>query len=197
MLDEAAIANMSAALLGDDSRLINLDEDSVLARTFKEAWQPCRLAVLRVHPWNFALKRVALPSRVLANDETIFPWAYAFPLPAEMLRLHDVVSPDLASEEWSRESRDILSMSEGPLIVRGVFDQPVTALWDHLFTDAFAAYLAFVGADRITGDRARRSDMWAHYQSALKRARSVDGRENPPIPASYEASSWVTARYGA
>lgn len=197
MQDEAAIANMAAVLLGADNRLIDLEEDSVMARSFKESWASVRLATLRAHPWNFAMKRWSLPSRVLAGDETIHPWLYAFPMPPECLRLHEIVSPVFSAGQWSLEGQDILAMETGPLIIRGVRDVPETGLWDVLFEAAFAAHLAYWNADRITGDRARRDDCSAAYAIALRNARSTDGRENPPIPASYEGSSWVTARYGA
>jgi hypothetical protein len=64
--------------------------------------------------------------------------------------------------------------------------------WDDLFVEAFAAHLAFQIADRITGDRGRKSDCWGEYRKRVKDAAGVDAKEDPPENA-YE-SSWVTAR---
>lgn len=196
MADYVTIANLAASKLGEDDRLTAPDENTHLGRSVAAVWTEIRQAVLREHPWNFALKRWSLPSRVLDPAECIEPWTYAYRIPDGMLRLHEIISPCLATEDWQREGRDILSDSEGPLVVRGVRDMPDTWQWDALFVEAFAFRLAFQIADRITGDRERKADAWAGWQQALRKAKSADGRENPPIPASYEQSTWATARFG-
>ena len=120
-----------------------------------------------------------------------YPWQASFPLPAECLRLIEVINmPRL--DDYQLEGRAILANSAGPLYIRFIADVTEPALWDDLFVEAFACRLAFQIADRITGDRGRKSDAWGAYREALSQAKRVDARENPQIVQ--EEPSWVTAR---
>jgi hypothetical protein len=191
-----SIANLAAQKLGEDDRLTDPDDNTLLGRSVAAVWNEMRRAVLREHPWNCAMKRWQLASRVVTAPETILPWLYAFPLPEDLLRLHEVIEPVWPRDAWQLEGNDILAMEPGPLLIRGVRDLTETGQFDDLLVEAFAFRLAFQIADRITGDRQRRADMWDGYRTALMRAKIVDGRENPPIPSSFEDSTWVLARFG-
>lgn len=215
MADYVSVGNLIAQKLGEDIRLTARTDASHFAVTLDAAWDAQRLIVLRDHPWNCAMKRWSLASRVLEPGETIAPWGYAFPLPPELLRLHEVleignsaandgyglgsfsVAPTGSgvSGDWQREQQDILSDGAGPLIIRGNRDVPNVNEWADDLVEAIACRTAFQICLAITGDRSLKNDLWSEYLTAKRDAKSVDGRENPPIPATYDDSSWLTARY--
>lgn len=189
MASFVTIANLAASKLGEDDQMASPDDDTHLARSVRAVWDQERRAALRDHPWNFAIRRDRLAaSASIVSD----PFAFAYPLPADCVRLLDVAG-------WSRDSyqlegRAVLADSAGPVAVRYVADVTEPALWDDLFVEAFACRLAYQVADRITGDRGRKSDAWGGYQDALAQAKRVDARENPGVQ--WEPTGWELARFG-
>jgi hypothetical protein len=123
---------------------------------------------------------------------TPYPFANRFPVPADLVRLVELLGPAEIVESYKFESLTILANTDGPVFISYVRDVVDVGLWDDLFVDAFSARLGFEIADALTGDRGRKSDCWAEYQRLIKDAAGVDAKEDPPIEA-YE-SSWVTAR---
>lgn len=192
MADYVTIANLALSKIGEDDQIRDPDQDSHAARTVRAVWDQIRRAVLRAHPWNFALKRFECAARTGAVPH---PWENAFPLPSDCVRLIEVLDPASVRDTYELEGRELLADTAGPVFIRYVSDITETALWDDLFVEAFACRLAFQIADRITGDRGRKDDCWQAYRFALREAKGTDARENPPIP--FPDSSWVTARYGA
>lgn len=190
MADYVTIANLALSLIGEDDQLRDPDQDSPAAATVRAVWAPVRRAVLRDHPWNFALARAALTA--VEGVET-YPWEAAFQLPTDCLRLVEVCDPAACRDTFSVEGGKILADTDEALRILYLRDVVETGDWDDLFVQAFAARLAFQIADRITGDRGRKDDAWRAYRAALSSAKSVDAKENPPVVP--EESDWVSARY--
>jgi hypothetical protein len=111
-------------------------------------------------------------------------------VPADFLRLVEVLDPAEIRETYKFERKAILADTDGPVFIRYVADVEEVGDWDDLFVQAFAARLAFQIADRITGDRGRKADCWAEYKAAIADAGGVDAKEDPPVEP-YD-SSWVT-----
>lgn len=191
MSDYVTVANSALSLIGEDDQIRDPSQDSHAARTVRAAWDIVRQAVLRDHPWNFAMLRAELAAK--ADPGVIYPWQSFFPLPDGCLRLIEVLDPACARDTFSNENGGILADTAGPLYIRYLGDVPEVGHWDALFVAAFAARLAFQIADRITADRGRKADAWNAYQAALQKAVGVDAKENPPVVP--EESDWVTARY--
>lgn len=190
MASFVTIANLAASKLGEDDQLASADDDTHLGRSVRAVWELVRRTALRDHPWNFAIRRARLSASATL---VATPYGYAFPLPADCVRLLDVAG--WARECYQLEGRAILADSAGPLPVRYVADIAEPALWDDSFVEAFACRLAFQVADRITGDRGRKSDALASYEDALAQAKRVDARENPGV--AWEPTGWELARgYG-
>src|SRR4051812_21577752 len=91
------VANLAAVRIGTEARVTALDDNSSLARTLAAVWDIERRAAIRDGAFNFAKRRWALAARVLAAGETIYPWSYAYPLPAACLRFLEALNlPDQA-----------------------------------------------------------------------------------------------------
>lgn len=184
------IANLAASKIGEDDQLTAPDDDTHLGRSVAAVWSIVRQATLRDHPWNFAVKRVAI-----AADAKAAPvgFQYAYPLPADCLRLVGLIDHP-TSRNFELEGRAILFDATGPLRIRYIVDVEEPAYWDSDFTEAFACRLAYAIADRITGDSGRKSEAWNAYTLALRQAKKSDALENPgPVEAS---SPWEEARFG-
>lgn len=188
MADFVTIANLAASSIGEDDQMRSPDDNTHLSRSVRAVWDLERRAALRDHSWNFAMRRAELPAQALPRPP--IGWGFSFKLPADCVRLVEVFG-------WSRSSYHleggcILADAQGPVRIRFIADVTEPALWDDLFVRAFAARIGHAIADRITGDRGRRSDAWQAYQEALSQAKRVDARENPQVR--WEATDWEAAR---
>lgn len=193
MASETEIANLAAARIGTASRITSLDDNRTLARTLKAVWAIERQATLRDGSWNFSSKREALAA-LAAPGEVIYPWAYAYRMPAESLRLREVL--DLAPGERYELAADgrILIDRAGPLYVRFSIDVPEMAKWDASAAEAFALRLAWRIGRKIAGSMFDQQACWAEYRDALGRAGFVDASENPGVEQA--ESGWIEARMG-
>lgn len=196
MADYVTVANLALSKLGEDDQLRDPDQDSHAARSVRAVWDPMRRAVFRKGKFNCSMTRAELAAQAPASlgYRSPYPFANRFPVPADFLRLVEVLDPADVRESYKFERKAILADTAGPVFIRYVADIVEVGDWDDLFVQAFAARLAFQIADRITGDRGRKADCWAEYKAAIGDAAGVDAKEDPPEEA-YD-SSWVTARFG-
>lgn len=195
MADRVTISNLVAGKLGEPRKIVDPGDDTKIAKAIARVWDVTRDLALRAHPWNFAMKRATLPAAAALPD---WGWAYAFPLPADFIRLDlDALEPASLryGEMFQVEGGNLLCDALGPIYIRYVARIEETGRWDAAFVEYFANLLAWQIADDITGDLARKDRLERAAERALSAAKGVDGRENPPEAA--EDSSWVTARYGS
>lgn len=187
MASAVDIANLALVTLGEEEGLITLSQDTRAARAILAVFDLLRDAVLRAHPWNFAMTREALPA--LANAP-VFGYAYAYQLPADWVRF---IEPQ-DYEPFAIEGGMVLTDCPPPLHIRYVRRVTDTGLFDALFVQALAARIAAQVAQRLTGsDSIRRTAMDA-YTAAITEAKGVDGRENPPDDPLED--DWLLAREG-
>jgi hypothetical protein len=191
MSDYVSIANLAASKIGEDDQLRAPDQDSHLGRTVAAVWNTVRRAAIRDHTWNFATRRAGLAAEALA--EIPYPWAYSYPLPAQSIRLVEILNPSI-EKDYQLEGRSVLCNTAGPLYVRYLIDIEETALWDDLFVAAFASRLAWQIGPRIAGSGYDKAAGWQAYKVDLNAAKRVDAVENPPVEM--EAGDWETSRLG-
>lgn len=190
MSSETEVANLAAARIGTETRILSLDDDRTIARTLKAVWAIERRATLRDGSFNFATTREALPA---LSGTVPYPYSKAYQLPATCLRLLEVLNSP-GRDSYQLEGGKILCDAGAPLYIRFITDVPEAALWDDAFAEAFASRLAWKCGRRIAGSDFDTQGAWSEYQTAIGRAKSVDAKENPPLDQ--EESSWVTARFG-
>ena len=190
MTSYVQIANLAAELIGTDARLTSPDDDRVLARNVKAVWDLQRRSTLREGSWNFATKRDALPA---LNEVVAFPYSNAFRMPADNLRLLEVLN-ETARQGYEIEGGKILTNTVGPLYIKYIADITEPGQWDDAFADAFAKRIAATIGKRIAGSTYDIDRGWRLYKEAIGTAKSTDARENPPM--AQEESSWIEARFG-
>jgi hypothetical protein len=89
MPSDIDICNLALARLGDSATVASIapPEGSVQAEHCARFYPLARNALLEMHPWGFATRRVR-PARLEAAPPG---WAYAFALPSDSLRVIDVI----------------------------------------------------------------------------------------------------------
>lgn len=168
------------------------------SRSIDRAWDAVRRAVLRGNgkhqpKWNFALRYVEATARVVTEETPLpFGWTAGFAMPADFVRLAELVDCD-GADRWMFAGGELLTRGAGPARFWYVADADDVATWDASFVQTFAARLAFEIADAIAGDTGRRKDCWAEFEAGLAAAAKVDAVENPPVESIED--DWIEARY--
>jgi hypothetical protein len=167
-----------------------LTENTKSGRLCALHYEPSRDAVLRAHPWNFAVKRVDLASE---DDEPPFEYTYQFPLPSDFLKM--VRTEDESAnyvDDYRIEGGKLLSNSDTVAIeyIARISD---VALFDPLFVDLLAQRLAAELAISFTDTQSMAQGFWQVYNQKLAEARGVDAQEG--VPRNIEADAWVMARF--
>lgn len=184
------VYNLAATRMGSVTRVSSPDDDRHVARTIRAVFDMQRRAAIRDGAWNFATRRAELaaeynPARV------IYPWTHAFPMPAEDLRLVEVIG--CSREDYEYLDGVICANSAGPLYVRHLVDVEEPANWDEGFAHSFGLRLACVCGRTVGGSAFDLDQCWSEYRQSLAVAKRVDARENPG--PGQDESDWITARF--
>jgi len=166
-------------------------KSAVLCRTL---FEPARDAVLRDHPWSFAIKRQLMASSTATN---LTRWLYSYVEPSDPYCLRPLVLLDaqdfyneMTGYPYQEESRIIYTdlYAAGLKYIARITD---VSQWDDNFVDAIAWRLAADLLKPIEGSSA--VDLWMMYERALMIAKGNNdlGAQEPPLPP----SSWVDSRF--
>lgn len=164
------ICNQALMLLGDKT-IADFNEDSAAAKLCSTLYPLARDAVLRLHPWNCAVKRVKLTPKSQTPE---YGYANAFTLPPNLLRLLSIDG----LTDYKVEGREILSDSSS-ISVRYIYRNENVNEYDSLLVEAMSGYLAYKLAYPITKSSTVREEMKAIFGDLLKLAKSVDAQEEP------------------
>ncbi len=192
MASDVGIVNNALHKLGV-SRITAFTDTSKQGLVANETFADFRDALLRAHPWNFALERVALVADAAAPAWG-FDAAYTLPeTPNHCLRVLFVEGQNETSGNWTVEGRKILTSLSTPINIRYVKRVTDANLMDAAFRDALSQRLAMEWATTLTHDPTIQADMTELYNGLkLPESRSIDGQED--IPVQLEASEWINAR---
>jgi hypothetical protein len=195
---EVSAANAALAHL-KEGPLASLDENRPAARFAKAHFADIRDALLRSHPWNFALG-FATPARDPAASAGAFSKVY--PLPATCVRVLSVDGLD--EDSWTFETREGLDDDTAPMVpvlcteadaprVRFVRLVGEVGLWDALFLEVFALRLAARLAP-LLGQADAADDLDARAERKLGTAKRINNREAARSEVT-RSPSWVTSRW--
>lgn len=168
---DVQICSNALLLLGDDP-IASFDEESTRATLCANLWPTVRDAVLRSHPWNCAMKRVALAADTATPD---FDWAYQFSLPGQCLRVWTVGRKG-ESAAWEVCGTKLMT-DEAIAYVRYIERPSDAAKYDGMLVLALTSGMAAALAYPITKSKTQQEAMVALHQEHMKRARTVDGQE--------------------
>lgn len=189
MASKVEICNRALQKLGA-KRIVSLDDDSVTARACNVAFEPVKLAELRDHSWNFAVKRVSLAANATAPE---FGPQNSFPLPSDFVRL---LPPDaqlsLDELDWLIEGRNIFTNDSAPLQIRYVSDVTDPNIMDSLFREALSSRLALELCEQLTQSNTKKADIKAEYKENIGEARRTNAIEKPAVMPPDD--SWITVR---
>lgn len=178
-IDEADIFNAAFDLL-DEEVAIDPADDRAPVRWMRRNYPLVRDAVLRRHPWNFALARAALPA---LSGEPVFGWDHQYQLPADCLRLLPLTYDGKLNSDpidHEVEGRRILTNAKSPLKIRYVRRVEDPSLFDALFTQLLAAELAFRAASWITGKQSYAERLGQMAAQLNEQATLLDALEGTP-----------------
>lgn len=174
---DVQICSNALLLLGAQS-INSFDDDSDRALLVSNLWANSRDAVLRAHPWNCAVKRIALAP---LSEAPAFDYAYQFNLPADCLRVLGCGKKG-EEQEYELEGRRLLS-DEATLYLRYIYRNEDVTTWDSALVQAAEAYIAMTCAYPITKSSSQQEMAANLWKLKLRDARTIDGLENPPETA--------------
>lgn len=189
MASEVEICNRALQKLGA-KRITALTEDSVNARACNAAYATLRDALLRAHPWVFAIDRAEL-----AADSTAPDWgrANAFQLPSDFIRLLRPYPEDNSLDlDWQIEGQKIYSDDSDPIYIRYIKRVTDPNLMDPLFREALSTKIAFEVCEEITQSNEKKSQLREDLKTAIAEARKANAFEQ--VSADPPEDTWITAR---
>jgi len=153
----------------------SLSEANDSARICVNLFPQVRDSVLRSHPWNCAVKRVTLSPETATPD---FDYAYQFAVPGDLLRILQV--GELGFEDDYQIEQNRILADTNVLRLRYIFRNEDVGSWDPLLVDAVSAEMAARVAYPLTKSASLQQVMEGKARDIMKRARAVDGQDNPP-----------------
>ena len=176
MATEVSICSNALRRLGDDP-ITSLTDDTERARLCNAFYTDARDAVLRSHPWNFAITRASLAQ---LSDTPSYGFAYQYSLPTNpyCLRVLEMEYPDyiFKVENVATHGRVLLT-DEGTAKILYIARITDTNLFDSMFVDVLTAKLSLDLAYPVTNSLQVQQQMQKLYQTKLSEARSIDGQE--------------------
>lgn len=177
MASETEIANRALQRLGA-ARITALDDTSSKnARACNVAYAPLRDALLRAHPWSFAIARAALAADtdVPVGDDAP---ALQYTWPTDALR---ILLPKDHTLDWIIEGRKILTGWGAPLYIRYIAKITDPNTMDPLFREALACWMAVEMCEEITQSNTKKAALKDDYEMIIAEARRTNAIEKPAV----------------
>lgn len=184
MTTKVDIVNQALNLIGADS-ITSFDESTITARRIKSVYDTSRQALLRMHPFQCATKRIKLSP---LNDVPDFEYSHQFQLPNDLIR---IINTNI--EEYTVETDRILANSNTLNLVY-VFDNKNEETYDSLFTECLILYLAYKISNSTSGSQSTADSYYQQCQALIQEARAVQSQEVPSQQFFNESDYTIIAR---
>ncbi|WP_180139557.1 hypothetical protein [Acinetobacter sp. YH12043] len=169
MTTKTDIANQSLLMIGADS-ITSFEENTITARRMRTVYDSSRKALLRLHPFQCATKRIKLNP---ISTQPEFGYAYQFQLPDDLIR---IITAN--TEDYVVETDRLLSNSDQLNLVY-VFDNKNEESYDSLFIECLVLYLAYKITKATTGSQGTSDSYYMQCQELLKQAKATQAQEIP------------------
>ena len=169
-MTEVDLLNQALAYLGE-ARVQSLTQNTVSAKYGSDHLRPSVEQVLRLHPWNSALKREKLAR---LSEENSFGPKYSYQLPNNFLKLV-IFNDDVA--DYRIEGKTIVTDEDEVELVYVAYPEDF-GLLDSVLVEAIASKLAFNISINVTGQIGDQARMLQLHERSLARARTMDARES-------------------
>lgn len=170
MASKATIFNMALNLLGQDP-IADPDGSGVPESALRQAYDICRKSLLEQHPWNFAIKRVALDKE---SEAPAMEYTAAFGLPSDCLRIIEVYNP---TSSYKEEYGLILS-DDSTMKIKYIRDEQDTSRFSALFTELLAYDIAIASEYKITNQQSLQQLLQTKRRELLIKAKMVDAQKD-------------------
>lgn len=188
-ISTVSICNRALDLLGADP-ITSLEDGSKAANLCQRNFEPSADSVLRLYPWNAALRRARLPA---LSEQPAWGYLYQFqlpqgPEPAFCLRLLEVDN----GPDYRVEGRRIMADYAAPLDILYIGRIVDVASYDPLLAEAVAAKLAVHLAGNLTESGSRIEAARDYLRVILAEAKVADAQEGGTSDLVVDA--WLAAR---
>lgn len=197
MADKLAVWKQACVHLGK-ARVTSLTEDTATRYAFDDAWPGVVEEAFNQGDWNFAKKTAQLVASV--SGTATGGYSYVYDYPSDWMRTL-AVSPLAEFRAPFTDYIDeggFLHSSTSPLYIRYIRDDLVddadVSTWPTMFWRFVALKLAYESCERLTQSTTLSEKLEKLMDRALKKARSVDAR-NEQGKRIY-SGSWLAARGG-
>lgn len=188
MATDVSICSNALLMLGAQP-INDLAENNDRARLASNLYPAVRNYVLRRHPWNCAVKRVALAPDVATPA---FDWSFQFTLPSDYMRALSVGESG-AEIEFKIESGKLLC-DDNPCLLRYIWRNENPGTWDDMLVWGMTVSMKAVMAYPITQSTSLEQLVEDALKDVLKQARAVDGQDGSP--ETFGDSPLMSARMG-
>lgn len=195
MASAVDICNLALTRIGH-SQITSFSENSKAGDLCTLHYPIARDAVLRAHPWNFAIRRATLaPSATTPNHE--FDYYHVLPVGCLKVIRTSWEADGYSDTEYRIESVPgvgrCIATNESVVKIEYIAQITDPAQFDPLFVDVLAQRIAAELAMPLTDTQTAAKSMWDVYQAKLAEARTTDAMEGTPRDDS-GTPSWILAR---
>lgn len=201
---DTEIANLALSRVGEKEEITDLSmANSLAAKQCRLHYARTRNALLRSHPWNFAVKRVALAA---TTSTPAFEYTYEFTLPTDCLK---VIRTSWEATGWTTrdtlwagwddytpyriEGRKLLA-NESTCSIEYIAEITDVSQFDELFIEALSFKLALAVAPALTNNRSLIETLNQQAEMAMLEARTVDAQEGSARDV-IDDTTFVRARF--
>jgi len=195
MTSPVDICNLALTRIGH-TKISSLDENSKGADLCSLHYPLCRDAVLRAHPWNFAVRRATL---ALSSTTPNHEFEYYHVLPTDCLKVIRTGWEADGCDDTEYRIENLAGvgrcLATNESVVRIEYIALITdsSQFDPLFVDVLAQRIAAEISVPLTDTQTIAKAMWDIYQSKLAEARTTDAQEGTPRN-DRDVSPWLMAR---
>jgi len=169
-ISKISICNQALVELGADT-ISSLNESTTESTLCSVQFDPTRRELLRLHPWNCALKYTELALQ--ANKDPNSNYNYQFKLPSDFIRLISV-NNDLDYKIIGTN----IHTNKNTCFIKYVFDNEDVSTWESYFIAVFVLLLKSKISYPITKTRSMQEMVYKIFLNTLEEAKIIDGSED-------------------